>query len=412
MKQENQVSTMEKINLLTEGNVTTPLGFSAGGLHCGIRKQKLDLGWIYSEVPANAAGVYTTNSFQAAPLKVTQESIATENKLQAIIVNSGVANACTGEQGLKDAYEMRRSFAEVMEISEKYTAVASTGLIGELLPMEKIQDGISRVHDKENSGSGRFETAILTTDTHEKGVAVQMEIDGKLVTIGGAAKGSGMIHPNMATMLSFITTDANVDEQSLSTALKTITNKSFNMITVDGDTSTNDMVLVLANGQAENEKLSPEHAEWNVFIEGLGLVCELMAKEIARDGEGASKLVEVQVTGAITENAAKAISKSVISSNLVKTAIHGADANWGRIITAIGYSGQQLDPNKVNIYLGPIQVVKQGVPFAFDEQEAKDYLLKETVVIKAELGDGEGKATAWGCDLSYEYVRINASYRT
>ncbi|MBM7570706.1 bifunctional ornithine acetyltransferase/N-acetylglutamate synthase [Aquibacillus albus] len=410
--ESNQLAMKEKIHMLTDGNVTTPKGYTAGGLHCGIRKRKLDLGWVYSDVPAQAAGVYTTNIFQAAPLKVTQESIAKEQKLQAIICNSGIANACTGDQGLQDAYEMRRHFSEALGIEEHYAAVASTGLIGELLPMEKINAGISQIHDQENNGASRFESAILTTDTKEKGIAIQFEIDGKLVSIGGAAKGSGMIHPNMATMLSFVTTDANVSDQALSQALKDITNKSFNMITVDGDTSTNDMVLVMANGKADNDELNPSHPEWNMFVEGLNIVCEILAKEIARDGEGASKLVEVQVTGAVNDKAAQAISKSVISSNLVKTAVHGADANWGRIITAIGYSGQQLDPDKVNIALGSIPVVKNGIPVSFSEEDAKNYLLEDTVVIYAELGDGDGKATAWGCDLSYEYVRINASYRT
>ncbi|MRH44257.1 bifunctional ornithine acetyltransferase/N-acetylglutamate synthase [Aquibacillus halophilus] len=412
MKHENQLATKEKVYLVPDGNVTTPKGFSAGGLHCGIRKKKLDLGWLYSDVPAQAAGVYTTNLFQAPPLKVTQESIAKENKIQALLVNSGVANACTGMQGLEDAYQMRRLFAEKMNVSETHTAVASTGLIGELLPMDKISEGINRIHEQENNKASRFETAILTTDTREKGVAVQFEIDGKEVSIGGVAKGSGMINPKMATMLSFITTDANIDDQTLSLALKDITNKSFNMITVDGDTSTNDMVLVLANGKAENNALSQSHPEWNTFFEALKLVCELLAKEIARDGEGATKLVEVQVNGASSEEAAQAISKSIISSNLVKTAIHGADANWGRIITAIGYSGQQLDPDEVSVSLGPIKVVENGMPFAFDEKAAKDYLLKDTITIFAGVGNGQGSATAWGCDLSYEYVRINASYRT
>ncbi|WP_407270241.1 bifunctional ornithine acetyltransferase/N-acetylglutamate synthase [Radiobacillus sp. PE A8.2] len=404
--------TKDKIHVVEGGNVTTPAGFKAGGLHCGIRKSKLDLGWLYSDVPASAAGVYTTNLFQAAPLKVTQESIAKENKLQAIIINSGVANACTGEQGLRDAYKMRTKFAETIGIEEHHTAVASTGVIGELLPMDKIEDGINRIKDQENGFVSRFETAILTTDTKEKAAAIQFEIDGQTVSIGGAAKGSGMIHPNMATMLSFITTDANIDDAALSQALKDITNKSFNMITVDGDTSTNDMVLVMANGKANNQKLSPAHPEWDVFVQGLGDICALLAKEIARDGEGATKLVEVQVTGAGSDEAARAISKSVISSNLVKTAIHGSDANWGRIITAVGYSGQKLDPDQVSICLGPVSVVKKGVPVNFNEDEAKQYLLQDNITIYVELGDGNGEGTAWGCDLSYEYVRINASYRT
>ncbi|GGM41690.1 arginine biosynthesis bifunctional protein ArgJ [Paraliobacillus quinghaiensis] len=404
--------TLEKINVLMNGNIATPAGFTAGGLHCGIRKKKLDLGWIYSEKPATPAGVYTTNLFQAAPLKVTQESINTNHLLQGIIVNSGIANACTGEQGLADAYEMRKLFAEKMQIPTHFAAVASTGLIGELLPMDAIRNGITELDEKKHQQSERFENAILTTDTKEKGIAIQFEIDGKVITIGGAAKGSGMIHPNMATMLSFITTDADVEDTALQDALRQITNKSFNMITVDGDTSTNDMVLVLANGMAENKTLNPDHPEWDVFLKGLFFVCQSLAKEIARDGEGASKLIEVQVKGAETEEAARAISKAIISSNLVKTAIHGADANWGRVITAIGYSGANLDPNHVGVALGSIDVVANGMPVSFDEGEAKQYLMQDTVTIYASVGDGEGEATAWGCDLSYEYVRINASYRT
>ncbi|WP_079710449.1 bifunctional ornithine acetyltransferase/N-acetylglutamate synthase [Paraliobacillus ryukyuensis] len=402
----------EKIKLVPGGNITSPMGFASGGLHCGIRKKKQDLGWIYSEKPATAAGVYTTNLFQAAPLQVTQESIATDKCLQGVIVNSGIANACTGQQGLADAYEMRQLFAAKMQIPPEYAAVASTGLIGELLPMDKVRSGIAQIDKEHEAQANKFERAILTTDTKEKSVAVTFEIDGQNVTIGGASKGSGMIHPNMATMLGFITTDATIDQHALQQALKQNTNRSFNMITVDGDTSTNDMVLVLANGMAENRVLTEEHTQWNVFLQGLYIVCEMLAKEIARDGEGASKLVEVNVTGAQTDEAAQAISKAIISSNLVKTAIHGADANWGRVITAIGYSRQTLDPNQVHLSLGTVDVVKDGMPIAFDEQAAKEQLLQDTVKIIATVGNGEGKATAWGCDLSYEYVRINASYRT
>ncbi|MGP4039337.1 bifunctional ornithine acetyltransferase/N-acetylglutamate synthase [Gracilibacillus sp. D59] len=402
----------EHFKLIKDGNIASAKGFHAGGLHCGLRKKQIDLGWVYSEVPAQAAGVYTMNVFQAAPLKVTQESIAKENQLQAIIVNSAIANACTGEQGLQDAYDMRKQFAETVGVEEHLAAVASTGLIGELLPMDKLQKGISQIPENNHVGADKFETAILTTDTKEKGIAIALEIDGQTVTIGGAAKGSGMIHPNMATMLGFVTTDANISSSHLSDTLKAITNQSFNMITVDGDTSTNDMVLVLANGKAENEALTPEHKEWQKFYQALKFVCEYLAKEIARDGEGATRLVEVQVEGAFTDKSATAIAKSIISSNLVKTAIHGADANWGRIITAIGYSGESLDPDKVSIYLGDILVVENGVPHSFDEEAAKEYLLGDEITILAKLGDANGKATAWGCDLSYEYVRINASYRT
>lgn len=402
----------EEFNIIENGHIASAKGFKAGGLHCGIRRKKLDFGWFYSDVPAQAAGVYTKNIFQAAPLKVTQESIEKEALLQAVVVNSGIANACTGKQGLQDAYDMRKLFAETVGVKEHYAAVASTGLIGDMLPMEKIQAGINQIHQEEHNGADKFESAILTTDTREKGIAVELEIDGQVVTIGGAAKGSGMIAPNMATMLGFVTTDANIPASELSLALKTITNTSFNMITVDGDTSTNDMVLVLANGKAGNELLTKEHKEWDKFYQALQFVCEYLAKEIARDGEGASKLIEVQVEGAYSNEGAAAIAKAIISSNLVKTAIHGSDANWGRIITAIGYSEEPLDPDKVSVFLGDILVVENGIPEAFDEDDAKQYLLQDEVKIIVKLGDANGKATAWGCDLSYEYVRINASYRT
>lgn len=402
----------ETVTFLEDGNVASPQGFSAGGLHCGIRKSKLDLGWVYSDIPAAAAGVYTTNAFQAAPLKVTKESIEVENKLQGVLVNSGIANSCTGSQGLADAYSMREVFAEKIGIEKHLAAVVSTGLIGAMLPMDKIKQGIDGLDEQENKGAERFNTAILTTDTKEKTCGAELEIDGKTITIGGAAKGSGMIHPNMATMLSFLTTDAAVEPAALSHALKQITNQSFNMITVDGDTSTNDMVLLLANGKAANNELNQDHPDWNRFVDALATVSEKLAKEIARDGEGATKLVEVHVTGAKTEEAARAVSKSIISSNLVKTAIHGADANWGRIVTAIGYSKETVEPDKVSVSLGNIPVVKGGIPLEFDEEKAKQYLEKDEIIIEANLGNGTEKATAWGCDLSYEYVRINASYRT
>ncbi len=401
----------DKITLIEHGNIASPKGFQAGGLHCGIRKKKLDLAWLYSESPAYAAGVYTTNSFQAAPLKVTQESIAVENKLQALIVNSGIANACTGEQGLEDAYEMRQLIAERFNIPAHYAAVSSTGLIGELLPMPVIRDGIHQI-DPMVQTSDSFETAILTTDTKEKGLAVTIEIDGKKVTLAGAAKGSGMINPNMATMLSFVTTDACVEPDALEAALKQVTDESFNMITVDGDTSTNDMVLVLANGQVEHTPLEPNHPQWSEFVHALKFVCQTLAKEIARDGEGATRLIEVQVVGAETDDQARQIGKSVIGSNLVKTAIHGSDANWGRIITAIGYSGVPISPSQVDVKLGEITVVKAAEPVSFSEAEAKAYLSQDDVTIVIAVGEGSGQAIGWGCDLSYEYVRINASYRT
>jgi glutamate N-acetyltransferase / amino-acid N-acetyltransferase len=406
------IITSEDVVVLKEGGVTTPRGFKAGGLHCGIKKRRLDLGYIYSEVPATTAGIYTTNTFQAPPLQVTQNSIEVEKKTQAVIVNSGNANACTGEQGIKDAKEMQKTFAEVLGIKDHYVAVTSTGVIGVHLPMETINTGIYKLLNEENEAVNRFEQAILTTDTCIKNIAVQLEIDGELISIGGAAKGSGMIHPNMATMLGFITTDANIDYQDLLHALKDIGNETFNMITVDGDTSTNDMVLVMANGLANNKKLKKDHPSWHLFLKALKVVCETLAKKIARDGEGATKLVEVKVEGAANMEAARAIGKTVISSNLVKTAIYGADPNWGRIISAVGYSGVLVDPNAVKVSIGEITVVENGLPCFFDEEDAKKYLEQENVCITIQLNQGNTDVSAWGCDLTYDYIKINASYRT
>ncbi|MFP5112192.1 bifunctional ornithine acetyltransferase/N-acetylglutamate synthase [Bacillaceae bacterium C204] len=407
-----QATSTNEIVVIEEGSVTLPKGYKAGGMHCGIKRKRLDLGYIVSEVPATTAGVYTTNIFQAAPLLVTQESIAKENKVQAIIVNSGNANACTGEQGLLDAFAMQKSFANELGIEEHLVAVTSTGVIGELLPMDKVLSGIKQILNKENQDENNFKKAILTTDTCVKHTAVQMTIDGKTVSIGGASKGSGMIHPNMATMLGFVTTDANIAQEDLLTALREVTNQTFNMITVDGDTSTNDMVLVMANGLAENNQLTKDHPEWNIFKQGLKIVSESLAKKIARDGEGATKLVEVQVNGAYSQNAASAVGKAIISSNLVKTAIYGTDPNWGRIVTAIGYSGVPVEPNAIKVAIGPFTVFENGLPSNFVEEQVKEYLESENVKLTVELNQGEYTATAWGCDLTYDYVKINASYRT
>jgi glutamate N-acetyltransferase / amino-acid N-acetyltransferase len=407
-----QATSTSEIVVLEEGSVTLPKGYKAGGMHCGIKRKRLDLGYIVSEVPATAAGVYTTNIFQAAPLLVTQESVAKENKLQAIIVNSGNANACTGEQGLLDAYTMQKDFANELGIEAHLVAVTSTGVIGELMPMDKVKAGVTQILNKEYENESLFKEAILTTDTCVKHTAVQMNIDGKTVSIGGASKGSGMIHPNMATMLGFVTTDANIAQEDLLAALRDVTNQTFNMITVDGDTSTNDMVLVLANGLAENSQLTKDHPDWDIFKKGLKLVCESLAKKIARDGEGATKLVEVQVTGSYSRNAASAVGKAIISSNLVKTAIYGTDPNWGRIVTAIGYSGVPVEPNAIKVAIGPYTVFENGLPSMFVEEEVKEYLQLDVIKIHVELNQGEFSATAWGCDLTYDYVKINASYRT
>jgi glutamate N-acetyltransferase / amino-acid N-acetyltransferase len=410
IESKQNVNEQEGITIVENGNITTPLGFRAGGLHCGIKRKRKDLGWLYSEIPANSVAVYTTNQFQAAPLKVTQDSLSASSFLQGVIVNSGNANACTGEMGLKNAFLMREWFAKQVNIQKQDVAVCSTGVIGEQLPIDQIKSGISEIYQVNNATD--FEQSILTTDTFQKSACVKLMIDHKWITIGGTAKGSGMIHPNMATMLGFITTDAFVHPSSLQEALKLSVNDTFNMITVDGDTSTNDMVLLMANGLAGNEELTDAHLEWPLFLEGLKEVCRSLAKQIARDGEGATKLVEVQVSGAKSSIDAKIISKSIIGSNLVKTAIFGEDPNWGRIVNAIGYSGVLINPTKLTVSLGKIKVVENGLPAPFSEIEAKDYLHLEKIQIFVELGEGKGCATAWGCDLSYDYVKINASYRT
>ncbi|MFD3259393.1 bifunctional glutamate N-acetyltransferase/amino-acid acetyltransferase ArgJ [Paenibacillus lentus] len=406
-----------KFTVVRDGTVTTPLGFQAGGLHCGLKKtSRNDLGAIVCEVPAVAAAVYTLNVFQAAPLKVTRESLASgSQRLRAIVVNSGNANACTGKQGEEDAYAMRSATAEAFGLRPEEVAVASTGVIGELLPMERVNAGIQElpaVLTGGADGAEEFCQAILTTDLVKKEVCVKLNVNGREVNIAGAAKGSGMIHPNMATMLGFVTTDADIEPQALQGLLGRVTDATFNMITVDGDTSTNDMLLAMASGLAGNETLTPQHPDWESFAAGFGYVCEVLAKAIARDGEGASRLVEVNVEGAVSDLSARAIAKTVIGSSLVKSAVFGADANWGRIIAAVGRAGEPVNPDTVDISLGSINVLTGSRPIPFDEEEALAYLQGDTVVIHVHLHHGEGRATAWGCDLTYDYVRINAAYRT
>ncbi|AKS37599.1 N-acetylglutamate synthase [Anoxybacillus gonensis] len=403
----------EKVKYVADGTIVTPKGFQAAGVHAGLRYTKKDLGVIVCDVPASCAAVYTQNVFQAAPLQVTKQSIAVEQKLQAVIVNSAYANACTGEQGLKDAYEMRKLCAEVFGLPEHLVAVASTGVIGECLPMENIRAGIPKLKPTAQlDGAVDFQTAILTTDLVMKKTCYETVIDGQVVTVAGAAKGSGMIHPNMATMLAFITTDANVPSDVLQDALRSITNVSFNQITVDGETSTNDMVIVMASGLAGNEPLSPQHPDWANFYEALRQTCEHLAKQIARDGEGATKLIEARVKGARTDEEAKWAAKHIVGSNLVKTAVYGADANWGRIIGAVGHSGAWINPDCVDVWIGSIQMLKQSQPVPFSEEEAKAALMEDVVVITVDLHVGNGEGVAWGCDLTYDYIKINASYRT
>lgn len=402
-----------KIEKIKNGNILSPKGFLAGGIHGGLRYSKKDIGMIVSTTPANCAAVYTVNQFQAAPLKVTQESIAANKKLSAVVVNSAYANACTGEKGYADALLMRKTAAEKLMVKETAVAVASTGVIGEYLPMDKLISGIKALSLNNTVQSAEdFQTAILTTDTCMKSCGYQVEIDDKVIHMGGAAKGSGMIHPNMATMLAFITTDAKISDESLQFALKQVTDQTFNQITVDGDTSTNDMVLVMANGLAENEELHPDHKDWHKFIDLLQATCESLAKQIAKDGEGATKLVEVTVAGALTTSEGNKVAKQIIGSNLVKTAIHGEDANWGRIIAAIGQTDARIHVDNISISIGPITMMKNGVIEPFSEIKAKEYLQNDFIEIIVDLHSGESTGKAWGCDLSYDYVKINANYRT
>lgn len=395
------------------GSLISPKGFMAAGIHTGMKRKRNDLGAILCEVPATGAAVYTLSKMQAAPLKVTKESLAEEGKLRAIVINSGIANACTGKQGEEDAYTMRMEAAEQFGIPEHQVAINSTGVIGDFLPMDTMTKGIHQLDPQATlSDVHAFCEAILTTDTVTKQTGYQTMIDGKLVSMGGAAKGSGMIHPNMATMLSLITTDVEIDRESLQTALKEVTDLTFNRITIDGDTSTNDMVTVMASGLADNESLTPQHPEWLSFIQLLRDTCEDLAKKIARDGEGATKLIEAEVHGAKNVEEAGRVAKEIVGSDLVKTAMFGKDANWGRIIGAIGQSDAEIDPDHIDIALGPVAVLEQSQTVSFSEEKAKMYLGHDTINILVDLHVGESYGKAWGCDLTYEYVRINASYRT
>lgn len=409
----NTLQTVEEIKQIKDGNILIAQGFKASGVHAGLRYSKKDVGIIFTETPASAAAVYTQNLVQAAPIDVTKDSIAATGKLHGIVVNSACANACTGEQGIKDAKEMRKLAAQKFGLEDHAFAVASTGVIGEYMEMEKVKKGIDALKPNHTPEAAEdFGTAILTTDIVTKSCGYETVIDGKTVKMGGAAKGSGMIHPNMATMLGFITTDAVIESADLQLALSSITNDTFNQITVDGDCSTNDMVLVLANGEANNEPLTPAHHQWSVFLELLKQTSENLAKQIAKDGEGATKLIEVNVHGMHTKQECQMMAKTIVGSNLVKTAAFGADANWGRIIAAMGRSGVEFQPDQATIVFGDIVVLKDGEPVLFSEEEAKAYLENENIIIHVFLKDGQEIGTAWGCDLTYDYVKINGSYRS
>ena len=399
------------------GSITEPQGYYAAGDHIGIKKKKKDLTLIKSEVPATAAGVFTQNLVKASCVLWNQKNIT--NKISGIVVNSGVANACTGELGARNNELMAQAFAECLNVDKNSILTASTGVIGNHLPMDTLTAGIKTVCkslDNSPEAAKKAAKGIMTTDTFPKQIAIETEIGGVKVKFGGITKGSGMIHPNMATMLAFITTDADISRELLQKALSESVDDTFNMISVDGDTSTNDMVIVLANGKAGNVPITAENDDYNKFKIALHYVNTNLAKQIIMDGEGVTKFLEVTVKRAATKQDAKMIAKSIITSNLVKTALFGADANWGRIICAAGYSGANFTPEKTCIEfsssVGTIIPFVGGEPVLFDEDKALKVLKEREIKILLTLADGEHEATAWGCDLSYDYVKINGEYRT
>lgn len=393
--------------------VTAPKGFKAAGIHCGIKKSKKDLALIYTGSPASAAAVFTLNKVQAAPVLVSREHLNRSKKFHAIIVNSGNANACTGEQGFKDAVIMATKTAEVLNIKPDEVFVSSTGVIGETLPMEKITNGIyAIVNCLEQDDHLASAEAIITTDTFVKAASVSFDINGKTVTIGGISKGSGMIHPNMATMLAFVTTDAAIENETFQKVLKDVCDKTFNRIVVDGDTSTNDMVIALANGESGIENIKLGSNECKLFSENLYSVLKKLSIDIVLDGEGATKLVEINVEGALSDKDAEKAARTVALSPLVKTAIHGEDANWGRILAAVGYSGIEFNPDKFEIIINGTPILKQNYTVTLPIAEANQTLKSKEINLVLKLNGGNGHATVWTCDFSEEYVKINGSYRT
>ena len=403
-----------------DSGVTAPKGFLAAGGSAGIKKGNTrDLAMICSNVPCAAAGTFTTNLVKAAPVKWDQHIVYECPKAQAVVINSGIANACTGEEGLENCRKTAEAAAEVLHVPEDAVLVASTGVIGQQLPMDKIEAGVAKLApflSGTREAAATAAKAIMTTDTKPKEVSVSFPVGGKTVTIGGMCKGSGMIHPNMCTMLSFLTTDAAISKQLLQKALSTVIADTYNMISVDGDTSTNDTVLLLANGLAENPEITEEGEDYQNFVRALFEINRVLAKKIAGDGEGATALFEVRMIHVDTVENAKILAKSVITSNLTKAAIFGHDANWGRILCAMGYSGVTFDPEKVDLYFesaaGKIQIIRDGVAVDYSEEEATRILSEKEVTAIADVKTGDAEATAWGCDLTYDYVKINADYRS
>jgi glutamate N-acetyltransferase/amino-acid N-acetyltransferase len=394
--------------------VTGPKGFYAAGIHSGVKKVKKDLALVYSEQPAYAAGVFTMNKVPAAPVIVDKLQLERSSQFRAILVNSGNANACTGERGLNDAWSMVQYTAETLGIPEREVLISSTGVIGQYLPMDNIRSGITEAMLMlDADGHTASAEAIMTTDKFSKELCVRVNIDGIDVRLGGMAKGSGMIAPNMATMLAFITTDVNISPELLQSSLKLAADRSFNRISVDGDTSTNDMVLVLANGMAGNRKLtSIVEPAYEQFYEALEYLLVKLSKMIVTDGEGATKFIEIQVTGSATEDIAVLAARAIANSNLVKTAINGEDANWGRILAAVGYSGIDFIPEDVEIFFDDVPILRKCYAIDFSEAEAKRVLQQKEITIRVDLNQGSASASFWTCDLSKDYVAINANYRT
>ncbi len=403
-----------RFQLIPGGTVTTPAGFSAGAVHAGIKTRGdrvLDLGILYSEVSCTAAGLLTTNKVKAAPVLVCQERLAGQKKARALVVNSGCANACTGDQGLADAQEMTSLVARKLGIPAAEVLVASTGVIGVPLPMARVRTGIERVVISRDGGH-QLARAILTTDSNPKQIAVSTRVNNTKITVGGIAKGAGMIYPNMATLLCFLSTDARLDPRLAEWALRGAVDASFNMISVDNDTSTNDTVILMASGLAGNQPIKDGTADAEAFKAALQEVCVYLAKRVVRGGEGATRLVEVRVEGAASEQDARLAARAVASSSLVKSAVHGADPNWGRILAAVGRSGAEVDQSKVDLYLDEVSLLKAGSPVQFDVEKARHILKREEVPIRVCLNLGGDAAVAWGCDLSADYVTINSAYAT
>ena len=397
-----------------EGGVTAPKGFEAASAAAGIKYEgREDMALIYSQKPCVAAGTFTTNVVKAAPVKWDQKIVAESPYAQAVIVNSGIANACTGAEGYGYCQETAKAAAEALDVP---VLIGSTGVIGMQLPMERVAKGVKLLAEAKEAtleAGTRAAKAIMTTDTVKKEVAVEVEIGGTTVTIGGMCKGSGMIHPNMCTMLGYVTTDAVISKELLTKALKEDVKDTYNMVSVDGDTSTNDTVLLLANGMAGNPEITEENDDYRIFTEALNYVNTNLAKSIAGDGEGCTALFEVKIIGAESKEQAVTLSKSVVTSSLTKAAIYGHDANWGRILCAMGYSGAQFDPEKVDLFFeGKIQIIQDGVACDYSEEKATEILSQPEVTAIADVKMGNCTATAWGCDLTYDYVKINADYRS